>query len=128
MESIPQTHISCIALTQNIIRDPSEPLNSEELRSVVIFLTSFILSVIGSSYGLSNFLKNGPAKLVQKPGSFLLVFLSNATCLVGKAVWLAFLFAYFPGHAGQGPGYDNHLYIFAWLALSILPNLILVSY
>ena len=122
LESIPQTHISLVALTQRILYTS---YSAERTRATVIFLTSFVISVIGSSYGLTNFLKNGPAKLVEKPGSFLFVFISNATCLVGKAVWLAALLNDSPW--SHGPGYENPLYILAWLGLSILPNLILVS-
>ena len=125
LESIPQTHISLVAMQQGILLARRSSTHAEHTRAGIIFFTSFVLSVIGSSYGLTNFLKNGPAKLVEKPGSFLLVFISNATCLVGKAVWLAALLNH--SFWSEGPGDDNPLYILAWLGLSILPNLILVS-
>ena len=116
VESIPQTHISCIALFSGILLNGQ---TSHPQRKEAIFFTSFVLSVIASSYGMSNFLKNGPAKLVQKPGPFLLVFLANGACLVGKAFWLAAIL-------GPGGSHLAHLNIFGWLGLSILPNVILV--
>ena len=70
---------------------------------------------------MSNFLMNGPAKLVQKPGPFVLVFLSNGACLVGKAVWLALMMS------DYGPAKENNLLLLAWFGFSIVPHIILVS-
>ena len=121
VESIPQTHISCISLAAGIIESFSNHnVTYEDYKRGVVFLTSFVLSVIATSYGMSNFWMNGPAKLVQKLGPLLLVAFANAGCLIGKAFWLANMTV-------NGPSRQNNVYIFAWLGLSIVPNMILVS-
>ena len=105
-------------LTHTLFSRHRPSLDDEDFRSGLIFFISFVLSVISSSYGLSNFLVNGPPKLVQKWVASMLLFTSNLTCLVGKAVWLALM--------TYGPAKENNLLLFAWFGFSIAPNIILV--
>ena len=123
IESIPQVHVSCIAFVitfaSNLFEIADQGLDIEDFRSgltITYFIISFVLSVISSSYGLSNFLVNGP-KIVQKPLGSMILFMSILTNLVGKAVWLALIM--------EGPAKEKNLILIAWFGFSNVPNMIL---
>ena len=120
MESLPQVHISAIALAGGIIEVAIYNYNDdgfENHKTLAIFFTSFSLSVFASSYGIANFMLKGPVKLVQSAKSFVLLILCIAAWLIGKAIWLAFSVS----------GETSPVTVLQWLGWSILPNFTLVS-
>ena len=132
LESIPQTHLTLLLLcfdSRVLFDDPAHP-GADDLfpgSSLVLFILGFISSVLSASLGMARLLMNGPSKLIKKQGylggyaqvGFALLMFSIMCVLVSKALWLAFLLA--------GP-HGNPLHILLWIGVSLLPQLILVSF
>ena len=95
-----------------------------------LFLVGFISSILSASLGLARFLMNGPSKLVKKQGrlggylqvGFALLFFAILLTLVSKALWLAFVLNE-PTTLEPNP-----LYVFVWMGISLVPQLILVRF
>ena len=94
----------------------------------IIFFVGFISSVISATLGMTRLLMNGPSKVIKKQGhlggylqiGFALLFFSIMAVLVAKALWLAFVI---------GPVTNGHpLYALVWMAVSLLPQFILVNF
>ena len=127
VESIPQTHLTLILLCFNLRPEADDAITDpRDVTDFAIFLVGFISSVISATLGMTRLLMNGPSKVIKKQGhlggylqiGFALVFFSIMFVLVAKALWLAFVIA------GSG---SNPLYALIWLAVSLLPQFILVS-
>ena len=88
-------------------------------------IVTFSLSVFSAAFGMTKFMSVGPCRLIPYDKinvGFLLVLLSNASCLVGKGFLLA---------ASINAGVpDNSTYVIKigyWVTLSLLPSLMFVS-
>ena len=103
----------------------------DDSTALPLFIVGFISSVLSASLGMTRLLMNGPSKLIKKQGSlggylqwgFAMVFICIMCVLVAKALWLAF--------AVLGPSPDSlnqFKNVLVWLGVSILPQLILVSF
>ena len=126
LESIPQTHLTLLLLCFN----DSVLIGADDLfpaSSLVLFLLGFISSVLSASLGMARLLMNGPSKLIKKQGylggyaqvGFAMLMFSIMCVLVSKALWLGLLLL-----AGE----KNPLHILLWIGVSLLPQLILVSF
>ena len=90
-----------------------------------LFFTSFTLSVISASLGMTRLLMNGPSKLIKKQGKFggyaqcplFILFLSIASCLIAKASWVGFIKIH----------HGHPIRIVVWLGISCTPQLLMVS-
>ena len=106
--------------------------------ALALFIVGFTSSVLSASLGMTRLLMNGPSKLIKKQGSlggylqcgFAMLFISVMCMVVAKALWLGlavvdFKMGMLHGHKVLKP---NKGYVLVWLGVSILPQLILVSY
>ena len=92
-------------------------------------ILTFSLSVFSAAFGITKFMSVGPCRLIPYDKinvGFLLVLLSNASCLVGKGFLLA------TSINGKGPPGPNSTSEYAmkvgyWVSLSLLPSLMFVS-
>jgi hypothetical protein len=117
IESIPQVHILLFIWGTNILGNVP-----------VLFWVTFSLSVVSASLGIAKFLKLGPCRLVPGDGplggycrpSFLLLFISIAAWLVSKGLFLALGMSWSPRR-------ENNNIAQLWVAMSLLPQLVLVS-
>ena len=91
-------------------------------------ILTFSLSVFSAAFGMTKFMSVGPCRLIPYDKinvGFLLVLLSNASCLVGKGFLLAASIK-----VGGPAGNINRTYgkkVKYWVALSLLPSLMFVS-
>ena len=115
---------------ESIMLGISTELDIEINTDMALFLVGFISSILSASLGLARFLMNGPSKLVKKQGrlggylqvGFALLFFAILLILVSKALWLAFVLNE-PTTLEPNP-----LYVFVWMGISLVPQLILVRF
>ena len=89
-------------------------------------MTTFILSVVSSTFGLTRFLKNGPMTLVPRQSygpSFVLAMLPVAMTLVGKGAFLGALV----NISSNKEGSSSATYIATWALCCLLPHFVYVS-
>ena len=87
-------------------------------------ILTFSLSIISAAFGITKFMSVGPCRLIPYDKiniGFLLVLLSNASCLGGKGFLLAASIK-----AGR-KGEDYAIKVGYWVTLSLLPSLMFVS-
>ena len=99
-----------------------------DYKNVQTILT-FSLSVFSAAFGMTKFMSVGPCRLIPYDKinvGFFLVFLSNASCLVGKGFLLAASI-----NGDFKPSYDTTSKyarkVGYWVSLSLIPSLMLVS-
>ena len=84
-------------------------------------ILTFSLSVFSAAFGMTKFMSVEPCRLIPYDKInvvFFLVFLSNASCLVGKGLLVA---------TSLGAGYPYVITVGYWVTLSLLPGLMFVS-
>ena len=93
MESIPQIHI----LLTIWVQDSRTAIGEDKDWNIVLFLTTFSLSVFSATFGIAKFLKVGPCHLVSSHGplgglgsiGFLTLMMNIASTLVLKGLMLS---------------------------------------
>ena len=128
LESVPTVWITTVILAKQ-----AEPENNYALgKDVTIFITSFTLSVISSSIGITKFLKVGPCKIFPEGGSclgyltgrFMMVFIAVACSVVNKGLMVS---SHLLINVGPGPSrglMSTTGVILCFLVVNILPNLL----
>ena len=89
-------------------------------------ILTFSLSVFSAAFGMTKFMSVGPCRLIPYDKinvGFFLVFLSNASCLVGKGFLLA---ASLNGVKSNSTS-EYATKVGYWVSLSLLPSLMFVS-
>ena len=112
VEKIPQVHLMLLLIF----------FNWDDKSWVYVYWWGFVFSFFSASFGMTKLLMNGPSKIIKKQGhlggylqlGFFLLFLCNIDVLVAKALGLAFLAS-------------NPFSVLVWMAVSLLPQCILVS-
>ena len=92
LESIPQIHI----LLTIWVQDSRTAIGEDKDWNIVLFLTTFSLSVFSATFGIAKFLKVGPCRLVSSHGplgglgsiGFLTLMLNIASTLLLKGILL----------------------------------------
>lgn len=104
---------------------------SDNTALTLFIVLGFTSSVLSASLGMTRLLMNGPSKLIKKQGSlggyfqwgFAMLYICIMCVLIAKALWLGFAVV-----NPADPDSPNSLNALVWLGVSILPQLILVSY
>ena len=82
---MPQVHILLVLYKQN----DRVLFNGVDILDITLFYATTGLSIISASFGIANFLRNGPCRLIPDEGSlgsFLLLIINVGTALVSKAL------------------------------------------
>ena len=122
LESVPQVHILMVIYILSI-NSPNPCNKVYTVGGDTLFINTFSTSIVTASFGISKFIKSGPARIVKNDKcligfgtlSFLLIFTNIALTLVGKGCIIA-LYVYI----------NNNTY-FVLLLLCFLPQLFHVS-
>ena len=77
------------------------PLDQQAYNELLLS-TSFVISIISAAFGIAKLLKNGPIKMIRKDGKiggygtpgFVLLMVAVAGNMIGKASWVAWVFAH----------------------------------
>ena len=105
MESVPQVYVLSTILGLSGPGSCEEPVNIDD----TLFLITFSTSIASASFGISKFIKSGPARIVRNDKclmgfgtlSFILIFTNIALTVVGKGFVIS---SYLGNLAMQTPG------------------------
>ena len=128
LESVPTVWITTVILAKQLESGNSGAISSGD--NYIIFVTSFTLSVISSSIGITKFLKVGPCKIFPEggcclgyfTGRFMMVFIAVACSIVNKGLLVASHLLVSTGLESSGALMSTAGVILCFVAVNILPH------